>query len=201
MRAVPPPPDFQSSIELLARLRGGDRAAWEDLYARYHDQLLLTIRLRLGSGLRRHLQSEDILQSVVLEAFLELDAFEYRGAHSLERFLHHLVLNKIRDRADTFGAQKRAGSVPLDAHTAGAIAAPDADELRYRDTRRYDDLERCLRALPIEMREVIVLRKLDGLSSREVAERLGKSDEAVRKLYSRALARLARLVSDARTTS
>src|SRR6185295_5833752 len=133
--------------------------------------LLLTIRLRLGSGLRRHLQSEDILQSVVLEAFLELDAFEYRGAQSLERFLHRLVLNKIRDRADTFAAQKRAGSVPLDERTAAALAAPDADALRYRDASRYDDLERCLCALPTEMREVIVLRKLDGLNSSEVAER------------------------------
>lgn len=191
MRDLPPAPDARSSIELVNRLRGGDRDAWTELYARYHDQLLLTIRLRLGRGLRGHLQSEDILQSVALEAFLELGAFEYRGAKSLERFLHHLVLNKIRDRADTFGAVKRAGTVPLDEE----VAAPDSEEPRYLDGDRYEKLERALNALPADLREVLVLRKFDGLSSQEIAERLGKSDDAVRKAYSRALARLSLLVS------
>lgn len=198
MRAIPPLPDARASLELVARLQRGEHDAWNELYARYHDQLLLTIRMRLGPGLRAHLQSEDILQSVALEAFRELDQFEYRGAKSLERFLNRLVMTKIRDRADTFGAQKRAGTVPLDEHTAGALAAPD--NLRYVDAERYETLERCLNALPPDMREILVLRKLDGLSSQEIAVQLGKSDESVRKTYSRALARLSALVSSARTS-
>jgi RNA polymerase sigma-70 factor (ECF subfamily) len=179
-------------------LQQGDRDAWSELYARYHDQLLLTIRLRLGRGLRGHLQSEDILQSVALEAFLELGAFEYRGAKSLERFLSQLVIHKIRDRADTFGAQKRAGTVPLDERLASEIAAPESDPLQYLDAERYERLERGLNSLPTDLREVLVLRKFDGLSSQEIAARLGKSDEAVRKTYSRALARLSLLVTNER---
>ncbi len=196
MRAIPPAPDARSSIELVARLQRGDRDAWSELYGRYHDQLLLTIRLQLGRGLRSHLQSEDILQSVALEAFLELGAFEYRGAQSLDRFLRQLVLNKIRDRADTFGAQKRAGTVPLDERMAAALAAPESGPPRYVDSERYERLESALNALPADLREVLVMRKFDGLSSQEIAERLGKSDEAVRKTYSRALARLSLLVAN-----
>ncbi len=196
MRAIPPAPDARSSIELVARLRQGDRDAWSELYARYHDQLLLTIRLQLGRGLRSHLQSEDILQSVALEAFLELEAFEYRGAQSLDRFLRQLVVNKIRDRADTFSAQKRAGTVPLDERTAAEIAAPESGALRYVDSERYERLESALNALPADLREVLVMRKFDGLSSQEIAGCLGKSDEAVRKTYSRALARLSLLVAN-----
>lgn len=200
MRDIPPPPDARASLELVARLQRGERDAWTELYARYHDQLLLTIRMRLGPGLRAHLQSEDILQSVALEAFLELEQFEYRGAKSLERFLHRLVIHKIRDRADTFGARKRAGTVPLDESAEGALAAPAADNLRYVDTERYEALERCLNALPADMREILVLRKLDGLSSQEIAAQLGKSDESVRKTYSRALARLSALIASARAS-
>ncbi len=195
MPAIPPVPDPRSSIELVARLQSGDEGAWRELYARYHDQLLLTIRLQLGRGLRRHLQSEDILQSVALEAFRELGAFEYRGAKSLDRFLRQLVVSKIRDRADTFGAQKRAGDVPLDERRAAELAAPDS-ELRYHDNDRYERLERCLNALPEDLRRILVLRKFDGLSSQEIAERLGRSDDAVRKTYSRALARLSLLVAN-----
>ena len=178
-------------MELVARIREGDRAAWDELYRRYHDQLLLAVRMRLGSALRGHLESEDIFQSVALEAFRDLERFEYRGPGSLEAFLRTLVVNKIRDRADTFGALRRSGAVPLEEANAPAIG----DGPAYHDSERFELLERALNALSVEQREVIVLRKLEGLTSREVAERLGTSDEAARKAFSRAMARLATLLA------
>jgi RNA polymerase sigma-70 factor (ECF subfamily) len=179
-------------MDLVQRIRQGDRAAWDELYARYHDQLLLAVRLRLGSGLRRFLTSEDIFQSVALEAFRSLSEFEYRGQGSLEAYLRTLVVNKIRDRADTFTAKKRAGSVPLGEALAESLAEPGP---RYHDAERYERLERALNALPEDQRELIVLRKLEGLSSKEVAARLGLTDDAARKAFSRAMARLTTLLS------
>lgn len=199
MEGFPSPPDENASLELVARLKQGDQRAWEELYARYHDRLLLAARTRLGQGLRRFLQSEDILQSVALEAFRDLRAFEYRGKGSLDRFLHRLVLNKIRDRADTFGAQKRSGAVALDDARLDEIAEPERADIGYRDGERYEQLERCLAALPDDLREVLLLRKIDGLGSKEIAERLGKSDDAIRKSYSRAVARLTILVAQAQS--
>ena len=72
-RAFPAPESL--SMELVKRIQAGERAAWDELYARYHDQLLLAARLRLGPGLRRHLTSEDVFQSVALEAFRALERF------------------------------------------------------------------------------------------------------------------------------
>lgn len=196
MDGFPGAPVEQETIELVARIQDGDPAAWEDLYRRYHDQLLLTVRFRLGRRLRGHLQSEDVFQSVALEALTALRRFEYRGPGSLNRFLQRLVVNKIRDRADTFSAQKRSGGVRLtDAALASLPDPASADgELGYLDAERYERLERCLLNLPDDLREVVILRKIDGLSSREVAEQLGRSDEAVRKSYSRGLARLTALM-------
>jgi len=177
------------SRELVTRIQAGDRAAWEELFARYHDQLLLAARLRLGPGLRRHLSSEDVFQSVALEAFRALERFEHRGPGSLEQWLRTLVSNKIRDRADTYGAGKRAGDVPLDDALADTLAAEPAPG--YRDGQRYERLERALAELEPQQRELVLLRKLEGCSSQEAAARLGLSDDAARKAYSRALARLA----------
>ncbi len=184
-------------MDLVQRIRQGDRGAWDELYERYHDQLLLAVRLRLGPGLRRFLTSEDIFQSVALEAFDALGQFEYRGEGSLERYLRTLVVNKLRDRADTFGAEKRAGAVPLDEDLAATLATPGTDGggPSYHDAERYERLERALQALPAEQRELIVLRKLENLSSQEVAARLGLSDDAVRKAFSRAMARLTTLLT------
>ncbi|MEM9803161.1 MAG: sigma-70 region 4 domain-containing protein [Planctomycetota bacterium] len=77
-----------------------------------------------------------------------------------------------------------------------ALADPRSVEPVYRDAGRYERLERALAALPAELREVVVLRRIDGLESKEVAALLGRSDDAVRKAYSRAMARLATLLGD-----
>ena len=182
------------SHDLVQRIQGGDSDAWNKLYARYHDELLFAVRCRLGPGLRSHLQSEDVLQSVMLEAMGELDRFVPRGDSSLRHFLHVLITNKIRDRVDTFGAKKRKGTVALTESMAACVPGFDG-ELRYHEAERFERLERVMARLPDDMREVILLRKVDGLDGRETAERLGKSEEAVRKLFSRAMARLTTMMA------
>lgn len=182
------------TFELLERIRDGDTDAWNDLYRRYHDELLFAVRCRLGQKLRRHLESEDILQSMMLEALDDLQKFEPRGENSLKHFLNVLITNKIRDRADTFSAQKRSGAVPL-TDTLLATVPGMSGVPQYLEGERYERLERGLDQLPEEMREVILLRKVEGLASKEVAELLGKSDTSVRKLYSRAMARLSTMVN------
>jgi RNA polymerase sigma-70 factor (ECF subfamily) len=194
MGAFPTPPSEGRTLELIERIRGNDPQAWTELYRVYHDELLFTIRMNLGSKLRAALQSEDVLQSVALEAFKALPGFEHRGTGSLSAFLRRLVLNKIRDRADHFGAARRAGAVPLTDTVLERLGS--GAEPRYYDGERFERLERGLRALPEDMRAVLLLRKVEGLSSREAAERLGRSDAATRKLYSRALARLSLLLAE-----
>ena len=196
MAAFPTPPDERQTLELLPRLAEGDSEAWDALYARYHDDLLFSIRAQLGTRLRGALQSEDVLQSVALEAFREMPRFEDRGQGSLRAFLHRLVVNKIRDRGRRENAQKRAGGVPLGDTLMGALEGAGGElEPTYHDPR-YEKLERALAQLGDEQREVVVLRQMEGLSSKEVAERLGKSDDVVRKVFSRAMARLTLLAQE-----
>ena len=196
MIAFPAPPDECKTLEILERIRGGDDAGFEDLYRRYHDELLFVVRRRLGPQLRSVLESEDVLQSVAIEAFKALPNFIPRGDGSLRAFLHTLVVNKIRDRADTYGAQKRQGGVALTDSIEARAAERDSPQPTYFNSA-YEKLERALARLPEEMRTVLTLRRVEGLSSKEVAERLGKSDMAVRKIYSRALAQVSMLVKDA----
>ncbi|MCA8972702.1 MAG: sigma-70 family RNA polymerase sigma factor, partial [Planctomycetes bacterium] len=144
------------------------------------------------------LQSEDILQSVALEAFRDLPRFEPRAPGSLRAFLHKLVINKIRDRADFHSAKKRGAALSLETSMLGDVGMGDSDHgegPRFYDSERYERLERALDRLPDDMRQAIVLRRFEGLSSREAADAMGKTDDAMRKLYSRALARLTLLVS------
>lgn len=182
------------SLELIHSIQRGDRDAWSKLYARYRDALLFSIRCRLGTKLRARLQSEDVLQSVVKDALTDLERFEHRGAGSLRHYLHVCVRNKIRSKAEYFDAERRAREEPLSDAAAAAIAMPEPDGLAYLDGDRYLRLERALAVLPENLREVLVLRAVEGLTNQEAARVLGKSNEATSKLYGRALARLSSLV-------
>lgn len=182
-------PALDLSLELVRRIQAGDRAAWGQLYMRYHDALLFAIRSRLGSTLRGVLQSEDILQSVVKDALSDLARFEPRGPGSLGHYLHVCVLNKIRAKAAHHGADKRAGEHRMPASELEALPE-GVGEPRYLEGGRYERLESGMACLPAEMREVVLLRSVEGLGNAEAAALLGKSPAAASKLYNRALARL-----------
>lgn len=196
MSMLPPAPRDDDSLEILARIRDGDSTGWDLLYHRYHDELLFYVRHRLGHQLRAHLQSEDIFQSVAVEALRSLREFEYRGEGSLLRFLQRMVQNKIRDRADTVRARKRRAVGSLEDVPHVEPIAPGS-AVRYHAAEHFDRLERALGGLPADMREVILLRRIEGLDGKETARRLQRSDAATRKLYSRALARLSALFHEA----
>lgn len=177
----------EGTHELVARIQAGDVAAWDALWSRLHDDLLFVVRCRLGSGLRLRLESEDILQSVVKDALGEIASFEPRGEGALRHLLGLMVTRKIRKRAATFAAAKRRGTAPLETDVPDPRSAP-----RYRDPDRYEALERAMDALEPDEREIVLLHRVEGAATKEIAARLKSTDVAVRKRYSRALAKLRR---------
>ncbi len=191
------PPAEETSLDLVRRIQTGDAGAWDRLYLRYRDRLLLSIRCRLGPGLRARLASEDILHSVFRDALSDVHRFEPRDPGSFNRYLHVCVLNKIRDKADYYGAQRRRGEVPLTESLIASLPHPGDGAPRYVDGARYERLERALARLPEDTREVIMLRLVEELPNQDAAQVLGRTPEAVSKLYNRGLARLAVLMRGA----
>jgi RNA polymerase sigma factor (sigma-70 family) len=182
------------SIALVRRIQAGDDRAWDRLYLRHRDRLLLSIRCRLGRGLRARLESEDILHSVFRDVLADVHRFEPRDPGSFNRWLHVCVLNKIRDKVDHYGAQRRRGEVPLSPSLIASLPNPGDVEPRYADGERFERLEHALERLPDDTREVILLRLVEELPNQEAARALGKTPEAASKLYNRGLARLAVLL-------
>jgi len=193
---MPSEPDPSRSVELVQRIRRGEPEAFAALYREYRDRLLFSIRSRMGQHLRAHLQSEDVLQSVMREAVDDLQRFEPSGSDALARFLNTCALNKLRMLARRWTAARRQGETALTESMLGGIAA-EQDPLRYREPERWERLERALALLPDAMREVILLRQLEGLSNADAAAALGRSADATSKLFARAMARLVAIVRGA----
>ena len=76
------------------------------------------------------------------------------------------------------------------------ISKESDPEARLLAGERDRLVQQAILTLPEEIREVVLLRDYQGLSHEEIAEVVGASHAAVRKRYSRALARLAELLKD-----
>ncbi len=189
--------DRQETAALIERARAGSSGALDALYARCAGKLLPLIRLRMGSSLRSELESRDILQAVLLKSFQRIGQFEGRASGSLMAWMARIAENEIRDRADYQGRQRRdvAQRAPLE--EAAVLPQPVRSALsQIILTEEAEALERALETLADAQREVILLRQFEELTFPEIAARLGKSEDACRMMFARAMTALTLKLSE-----
>lgn len=198
--------DLNVSIDLVRRAQGGDDGALDALIERYYERVRRIVRLRLGRGLRRYLDSEDILQGTFIGAVRAFDRFEMRDESSLLHWLGKIAEHQIKDAADYHYAQKRDGrrqqglvgrgsGDSSDEYTLelAGNGTPPLDEII--DGEHLDAIEEAIPELREDYREVILLHDYEGASWATVAEIMGSpSPDAARMHYARAITELTRLV-------
>jgi len=179
----------QSTI-LLQRARNGSSEAIDAILGQVGGRLLALIRLRLGKPLRAHLESRDVLQATMLKAFQRFDQFEGAGGKSFVGWLAAIAQNEIRDQVDYHHRDKRdaALNVALEDNQLAAHVRSQVSLIQLERDAKH--LEEALERLDEAYREVIILRKLEELSFGEIAEKMGRSSEACRKLLARAMTAL-----------
>ena len=176
---------------LLARARAGSDGARDALYARCAAKLLPIVRARMGASLREHLESDDLLQNVLLKTLRQLDRLDGADERSLMAWLARIAENEIRDQWAHHTRQRRdaARTLPLDDEMEAA-ASERSVLSRLIASEELARIERALESLPDAHREVIVLRKFEELRFAEIAVRMGRSEDACRVLFARAMAAL-----------
>jgi len=172
---------------LLAAARGGDSRALDALYARHRGRLLAFVRARMHSALARRVAPEDVLQETLLESARKIDAFEPQEPASFYRWLVQIARFKISEADRAWRARKRALETPLEEEPPRAQTSPSGRAVR---AERAALLHAALEALPEAQAEAIRLRYLEGQSLAETAERLGRTEAAVKALVSRGFAAL-----------
>ena len=198
----PPPAD---SAELIRRAQGGDQQALDAVLARYYPRVLGMVRARLGQGMRRYLDSADVVQEAMGEAVRSLRDYEDRGEEALTRWLGQLVENRIRDSAKFHRAQKR------DPGELFSLRGPSASQdtgsfVRVADStlgpgeraeRREDEkrVAAALQTLPERERRVLELRA-HGQPWEAIAQAVGlEGADRARHLHGRAKLVLARALA------
>jgi RNA polymerase sigma-70 factor (ECF subfamily) len=191
-----------SDEELVRRFRAGDETAMRRLFERHADELRARVARNLPRAMRPRVAASDVVQEAWLAAFLRLEGFEDRGDGSFRRWLGTIVENKVLDEVrHHVGAGKRDVRREIDVQSGIVRLAGSARERSasadLRDAEDRAQVERAMSALPEAQREVMRLAHEERLTMEQAAARMGRSLAAVRKLYARAVLRLAQEVGGA----
>jgi len=161
---------------LLLRARRGGREAFRALYADLYDPVARFV----GRRVQRREDADDVISRTFERLLLKLESFDEARGGALPFALaiaRNLLLDDLR--------AQRPG-VPLDEAAAQLIETrtPLAELLRHEEVRMAREW---LEALAPEVRELLMLRYGDGLSTVEIGQLLGVSTAAVRQRLSRAV--------------
>jgi RNA polymerase sigma-70 factor (ECF subfamily) len=184
----------------LAGVQTGSTPISGELVRTCREYLLLVADRNLDRDLQRKLGPSDLVQETFLHAQKNFDQFRGQSEEELLSWLKQILLNHLIDESRKYRQTAKRqlsrerpladsqGMAPLRAPSAGE-RSPRAEAILHEEIRM---LSKALEQLPDDHQEVLMLRNWDRLSFKEIGERMGRSHEATRKLWTRAIERLQR---------
>ncbi len=167
--------DSVAMDRLVARAQGGDVEAVGALYDKHHGTIFRYLRLRTSD----QQAAEDLTGEVFIRMLQALQQTGLPFRAWLFRIARNLLVDHYRKPAD-----RRAIAI----EEAEAPREPGSEPDRALDTKlTLERLSRELSTIDATQRDVVVLRFLSGLSIRETAKVLGKTEAAVKALQHRGL--------------
>jgi RNA polymerase sigma-70 factor (ECF subfamily) len=191
--------------QLLQRVADGDDAARDRLLQRFRRRLRRMVAVRFDLRLAARVDPSDVVQETLAEAAALLDRYLQERPLPFYPWLRQMAQRRLIElhrrhvlaqrrtvvREEALGGLPDRSAVALAERLFGRLSSPSAH--LHRKERR-DRVRAALAALPEKDREVLVLRILEGLPTRETAAVLGLSEVAVRSRQVRALERLKALL-------
>ena len=158
-------------LDLVRRACGGDGEAFGLLVERYQDYIYNAVVHLVGAGQ----DAEDLTQETFLKAYRSITGFRRKAQFST--WLYGIMLNCVRSHWRKAGRHGEVTSLSPGAADQDPLPEPPAsgEEPLAGVTRRetVELVRRSIGGLPEDLREVIVLRDLQGMSYEELADCLG----------------------------
>lgn len=199
--------DVQPSIDKLecpphaGLAAAGSAEALGLLLESYRNFLLSVAEAELDSALRVKAGASDLVQRTFLEAYRDFANFRGQTREELQAWLRRMLLNNLADHIRGYrqSAKRAVGrEVPLaeiDWQGDGAVPIVDPGSSPSRGALRHEARQRldaALARLPEHYQQVIRLRHHEQLDFRTIGTRLGRSTDAARKIWARAIEQLRR---------
>jgi len=176
---------------LVSRCLNGEEAAWEDL-VRQHTRQVYGLCFRFTNSTQ---EAQDLTQDVFLRVFKTIKTF--RSAEGsfhtwLARVTRNLLIDHYRRTRQERVTDSIEEQLPMLEQAGGAAAARPDQALAGREASEI--LQATLQRLSPDLREAVILRDLQEMEYREIAEVLAIPEGTVKSRINRGRAELARLL-------
>lgn len=180
--------ELESSVQLLARARGGDDGALETLCQRYLPQMQRWAKGRLPRWARDLLNTDDLVQETMLQTLRQVDSFDPHHEQAFKAYVRKGLVNRIYDEIRRVQRRPKGDA---DASEREDPAPSPLEEIIGEES--YRCYEHALARMRPSDRLLIRSRIEVGCSYQEIADETNRpSADAARMAVSRALVRLAR---------
>lgn len=169
-------------LELVQRAQAGDAQAFEMLYNECYEPILRFMAIRVPSLD----DAEDLAQQVFIRFYRNLPGWKDQG-YSPMAYIFTVARSVIADYWRKNKNRPVENSEEILPFLTDSGSRPDEQVLSSEKTRQIIE---AISRLPDNYQEVISMRLIKGLSNPEIAKILGKSDVAIRKIYSRGIQKL-----------
>lgn len=164
-------------IMLVDEAAKGDFEAFGQLYGMFLDKIYRYAYYQV----KDKMTAEDITENVFMKAWKGIASCEGRG-QTFSAWIYRIAHNQIMD---TLQARQKMASIEPD-----DIASLDDPEFNVDRRLEYEAMAEKIAELPVNQRQVLILKFIEGLSNAEIGHILNKSEGAVRVLQMRALTKM-----------
>ncbi len=175
--------DLDSDQQLILKFKDGDLDAYKKLYQRYHKRL---ISVAMGI-LSNPVDAEDIVQEAFIKAHRNIKSF--KGKSSFYTWIYRIVFNLCIDLSRKAYKKRESGTdtpANLDVISRASGQNPNKyighindPETSYQNKNIAQRISTALKDLSPEHRAAVMLREVEGLSYKQISERLGCSKGTV----------------------
>lgn len=179
---------------LIGAAKAGDHRAWVEVDDRYRRRLALLVRGKIPTMLRRRFDTDDVIQSAMIQAYRELDSFEDDGSGSFHRWISRIVQNRFYSKIRFHRARLRDSRSEVQHNDVGEVT--DTEESLWVEPSDLESAEAIARVLdrlsdqPEEVSLLIQRRFFDERTFDQLAEEFGTSEATIRRRVAAALLKL-----------
>ncbi len=177
----------EEMIGILDRARAGDQHAFSLLYHEYYTPIYRYIYFRV----KNREEAEDLVQTVFLKVYATLPSMQ-GDTISPRAFFFTVARNSIIDFYRKQSYRRHSGE---EAYADTPDEAPQPNE-RAEQNEEAAWLKTVVERLPKDQSEVIINKFMNNLETKEIAELMGKREDAIRQIQSRAIKALRKILEE-----
>ncbi len=178
--------EVNSDFELIHKFIAGDESSFNKIILKYQQKIYWHARRMVGN----HLDAEEVVQEVLLVMYKKLKTFQFKSS------LYTWIYRITSTRSINFIKRRKLKEIlSFEDQKEYNIKSENDIIKNIEEKESFNKLEKILESVPVKQREVFILRNMDGMDYKEIADITGKKIGTLKANYFHAMQKITELMN------